>query len=275
MSQLPTTSASPKALLASMLANRGLIASLVRREVLGRYRGSALGLLWSILNPLVMLGVYTFVFSVVFKNQWIGGRGTRIEFALVLFAGLMVFNVFSECVGRAPSLILGNVNYVKKVVFPLEVLPVVVLGSALFHLFVSFCVWAVFHVCALGLPAATVFLLPVVLAPLVLTILGLSWGLAALGVFVRDVAQFIGLLLMMLMFLSPVFYQVDALPEAYRPFLYLSPVTVAIEQVRDITMWGRLPAWGEWAAYCCAATVVAGLGFLFFQKTRRGFADVL
>lgn len=258
-----------------MLANRGLIASLVRREVLGRYRGSALGLLWSILNPLVMLGVYTFVFSVVFKNQWIGGRGTRTEFALALFAGLMVFNLFSECIGRAPSLILGNVNFVKKVVFPLEVLPVVVLGSALFHLLVSLAVWVLFYVFALGLPAATALLLPVMLAPLVLMILGISWGLAALGVFVRDVAQLVGVVLMMLMFLSPVFFQVAALPEAYRPFLYLSPVTVAIEQVRDITMWGRLPSWGEWTAYSCAATVVAALGFLFFQKTRRGFADVL
>jgi lipopolysaccharide transport system permease protein len=258
-----------------MLANRGLIASLIRREVLGRYKGSALGLLWSILNPIVMLGVYTFVFSDVFKSQWIGGRGTRAEFALVLFAGLMVFNAFSECIARAPSLILGNANYVKKVVFPLEVLPVVVLGSAAFHLLVSFVVWAGFHVLALGMPAATVALVPIVLAPLVLMILGISWGLAALGVFVRDVAQVVGLLLMMLMFLSPVFYQVDALPEAYRAFLYVSPVTVAIEQVREVMMWGRAPAWGEWLAYTGASASVALLGFLFFQKTRRGFADVL
>lgn len=270
-----TTSASPRALLLSLTANRGLIASLVRREVLGRYRGSVLGLLWSVLNPLVMLAVYTFVFGEVFKAKWIGGTGSRSEFALVLFAGLMVFNFFSECVNRAPVLILSNVNYVKKVVFPLEILPLVTMGSALFHFAVSLLVWCTFYVVAMGLPQGTALLLPLILAPLLLVTLGISWLLAALGVYLRDVAQVVGVALMVLMFLSPIFYQVDSLPEAVRPLMYLNPVTVAIEQTREVMLWGRPPGWAMLLGFAAVAALVAWLGFVFFQKTRRGFADVL
>lgn len=262
-------------MLASLVANRGLIASLVRREVVGRYRGSTLGLLWSILNPVLMLAVYTFVFSEVFKSQWIGGTGSRTEFALVLFAGLMVFNFFAECISRSPSLILGNANFVKKVVFPVEILSIVTLGSAVFHLGISMLVWCLFYVVTMGLPPVTVLLLPLVLAPLLVLTLGISWLLAALGVFLRDVAQVIGVVVMVLMFLSPVFYPLDSLAPALRPFLYLSPVTVTIEQTRDVLVWGRIPGWLTFGTFTAVAGLVAWIGFAFFQKTRRGFADVL
>lgn len=270
-----STSASPRAMLASLIAHRGLIANLVRREVAGRYRGSMLGLLWSILNPVLMLAVYTFVFSEVFKTRWIGGSGSRTEFALVLFAGLMVFNFFAECVNRSPALILGNVNFVKKVVFPLEILSIVALGSAAFHLGISLLVWSLFYVVTMGAPPATVLLLPVVLAPLLVLTLGLSWLLAAVGVFLRDVTQVIGVVVMVLMFLSPVFFPVASLAADLQPFFYLSPVTVAIEQARDVMVWGHLPGWATLGAYTAVAMLVAWIGFAFFQKTRRGFADVL
>ena len=173
----------PREMIVSFWRNRGLIHALTQREVLGRYRGSFVGIFWSFFNPVFMLVVYTFVFSVVFKARWNSGSDSRTEFALVLFAGLLIFNLFAECVSRSPSLILSNVNYVKKVVFPLEVLPWVSLGSALFHFGISLGVWLVAYVLFFGVPHASVLFLPLVLMPLVMFLIGLTLFLSALGVF--------------------------------------------------------------------------------------------
>lgn len=259
----------------SLVRNRGLIASLVRREVVGRYRGSMLGILWSFFNPVLMLVVYTFAFSVVFQARWPGGSGSKTEFALILFAGLMVFNLFSECVTRAPALVVSNVNYVKKVVFPLEVLPWVVLGSALFHLLISVAVWLIFYGLFFGMPTAGVLLLPVVLLPLVALVMGLAWLLASLGVFLRDVGQVVGVVTTALLFLSPIFYPVAMLPEAYQSVMHLNPLTPVVEQARDILIWHRGIDWLLWAKSLAFSLLVAWLGFAWFQKTRKGFADVL
>lgn len=266
---------SPVSLLATLVRHRGLIGSLIQREVVGRYRGSALGLLWSFFNPIFMLVVYTFVFSVVFKSRWPGGTESKTEFALVLFAGLMIFNFFAECINRAPTLILANVNYVKKVVFPLEILPCVAIGSALFHLLISLCVWICFYVIFYGMPPPTLLLFPVVVLPLAVMVLGLSWFLAALGVYLRDVAQFIGIVTTVLMFLSPVFYSPAVLPEQYRVFLHLSPLTAIIEQARNVLFWGASINWITWGLYSVVAVLIAILGYAWFQRTRKGFADVL
>lgn len=275
MSRLSKHNPSLLYLLKSLGTHRQLIGNLVKREVIGRYRGSALGLLWSFFNPVLMLLVYTFVFSVVFKARWPGGSESKAEFALVLFAGLIIFNLFAECINRAPSLILGNANYVKKVVFPLEVLPCVSLGSALFHMLISLLVWLIFYVFLFGVPHPTVLLFPLVVLPLAIMTLGLSWFLAALGVYLRDVTQFIGIVTTVLMFLSPIFYSAEILPERYRPFLHISPLTLIIEQGRDVLFWGKPIAWDTWTLYMIAAIAVAMLGFAWFQKTRKGFADVL
>ncbi len=266
---------SPLALCRSLKSNWNLIYNLIKREVIGRYRGSAMGLLWSFFNPVLMLTVYTFVFSVVFKGRWVGGSDSKTEFALVLFAGLMVFNLFSECVNRAPGLILGNINYVKKVVFPLEILPVVALGSAIFHFLISLIVWFIFYLIFFGVPQTTILLLPVVLLPLVLITLGLSWLLASLGVYLRDISQIIGVITTVLMFLSPIFYPIAALPEEYRRFMQISPLTFIVEQARDLMIWGNNLDWSAWAVYFLLSTLIAWLGFAWFQKTRKGFADVL
>jgi lipopolysaccharide transport system permease protein len=268
-------SASPREMVASFWRHRELILASVKREVLGRYRGSILGLLWSFFNPLFMLLVYTFVFSEVFKARWNADSDSKTEFALVLFAGLIIFNLFAECVNRAPSLILSNVNYVKKVVFPLEILPFVSLMSALYHAFVSLLVWLVAYIILFGIPHITVLLLPAVILPFTLFIMGLSWALASLGVFLKDVSQFIGVVSMAMMFLSPIFYPATALPEDYRHLLYLNPLTPAIEQMRDVLFWGKTPAFDMLGLYCFAAAAIAWLGFAWFQKTRKGFADVL
>lgn len=268
-------SISPFVLLGTLKSNRGLIYNLIKREVIGRYRGSVMGLLWSFFNPVLMLTVYTFVFSVVFKARWADGTDSRTEFALVLFAGLMVFNLFAECLNRAPSLILGNVNYVKKVVFPLEILPVVSMGSAAFHLVISMVVWLIFYLLFFGIPQATIALLPIVLAPFLLMILGFSWFLASLGVYLRDVSQIIGVMTTALMFLSPIFYPISALPEEYHLFMQINPLTSIIEQVRNVMIWGKGLDWSAWAIYMTFAAIIAWLGFTWFQKTRKGFADVL
>jgi lipopolysaccharide transport system permease protein len=266
---------SPKEMMASFWRNRGLLGALVQREVVGRYRGSFIGIVWSFFHPVLMLAVYTFVFGVVFKARWNPASDSKSEFALVLFAGLIVFNLFAECASRSPSVILSNVNYVKRVVFPLEILPGVALGSALFHAFISICVWLGAYALVFGTPHATVLLLPLVLLPLLLFILGLTWFLAALGVYLRDISQFIGIAITALMFLSPLFYPASALPPGYQGLLLLNPLTPAIEQARDVMFWGRMPDLTTLLGSMAGAAICAWLGFAWFQKTRRGFADVL
>jgi lipopolysaccharide transport system permease protein len=268
-------SISPKEIVASFWRNRSLVKTLVKREVIGRYRGSVMGMLWSFFNPILMLAVYTFVFSVVFRARWVGGSESKTEFALALFAGLMVFNLFSECINRAPGLVLGNVNYVKKVIFPLEILTVVAFGSAAFHMLINLLVWLIFYLIFFGVPHATFILLPVVLLPLGLMTLGLSWLLASLGVYLRDVTQIIGVVTTVLMFLSPIFYPISALPEAYRPFMQISPLTLVVEQTRDVMIWGVGLELSTWAMYLIVSAIIAWLGFAWFQRTRKGFADVL
>lgn len=272
---MSSTPASPREIVAGLWRNRTLAIMLTKRDALGRYRGSVLGIAWSFFHPLLMLAVYTFVFSGIFKARWNVGEGTTAEYALVLFAGLLVFSLFSECLNRAPSLILSNVNYVKKVAFPLEILPWVAFGAALFHFLVSLSVWLLLYIILIGMPPATAFLLPIIVAPLALMIMGLSWFLAALGVYLRDVGQIVGIVTSALIFLSPIFYPLTALPENLRPFLYLNPLTVAVEQVREVLIWGKIPDWGGFGIFMAVALIVACAGFAFFQKTRKGFADVL
>ena len=268
-------SISPKEMISSLYRNRSLVKALIQREVVGRYRGAYMGILWSFFNPVFMLAVYTFVFSVVFKARWSAGSTSKTEFALILFAGLIMFNFFAECINRAPSLIISNVNYVKKVVFPLEVLPWVILGSALFHTFVSVCVWLLAYVFMFGTPHLSLLLLPLVMLPLVFFIMGVTWALASLGVYLRDVAQFIGIITTVLMFLSPIFYPVTALPEQYRHLLNFNPLTPAIELARKVMFWGEAPDFVILGAYLVLSILIACLGFAWFQKTRKGFADVL
>ena len=264
-------------LFSSPWKHRSLIVQMVRREVIGRYRGSMLGLLWSFLNPVLMLSVYTFVFSVVFNGRWGAGSGdeTKMAFAVILFVGMIIHGIFAECVNRAPSLILGNVNLVKKVVFPLEILPWVAMGATLFHASASVGVWALFFFAVNGYLSWTIAFLPLVILPLVFVTMGFAWFLSATGVYLRDVAQTTGILTTMLMFVSPIFYPASALPEDYRKFLDLNPLTFPIEQARAVLVWDRLPDFGGLAGYTLGAFVAALLGLGWFQRTRKGFADVL
>lgn len=268
-------SVSPIEMFASLWRHRELIKALTKRELLGRYRGSFLGLLWSFFNPLFMLTIFTFVFSVIFQARWGDASSSKTEFALLLYIGLIVFNLFAESITRSPTLILSNVNYVKKVVFPLETLPVVNFLSALIHAFISIAVWLVAYIVFFDVPHYTIFLFPFLLLPYSLLIIGLSWLLASLGVFLRDISQFIGILITATMFLSPIFYPVTAIPEDYRYLVYLNPLTFYINETRNLLFWGKSLNFYMLGIYWFVSIGIACLGFGWFQKTRKGFADVL
>ena len=251
--------------------------ALTRRELAARFRGSLLGMAWLVINPLLMLLTFTFVFGVVFQARWSGAdAGVSIaEFAVILFVGLTTFQLFADVANRAPLLIVGNANYVKKIVFPLQVLPVVSVGAALFQAVVGFAlavpaVWLV-----TGTLPATALLVPVVLAPFVAMTLGVAWFLAGLGTYVRDVAQVTTSLVTMLLFVSGIFFPLADLPEWVQGWVLLSPATLPVDMVREVLVFGNMPDWGAlgWYSFAALAVGMAGLGF--FQMVRRGFADVL
>lgn len=258
-------------------ARRALTRQLTRREIEGRYRGSFLGLLWSFISPLVLLGVYTFVGGVVLRIRWPGGAsaGTLGEFALMLFAGLIAYNVLGECLSRAPTLVVAVPNYVKRVVFPLEVLPLSVLGSALFHAAVSLAVLLAFAL-AYGQPLYwTAALVPLVAVPLALLSLGLSWFLASLGVFFRDVGYAVPLALQVAFFGTPIMYPPESVPVRFSAVLRLNPLAWTVESIRGLVFRGTFPAWLELASWTAASIAILLLGYGWFTRTRKGFADVL
>ena len=269
-------SASPIAMGRSFWHHRSLIKQMAWREVVGRYKGSIFGLAWSFFNPLMMLAVYTFVFSVVFKARWgVETSESKTDFALVLFVGLIIHALFAEVLNRAPALILSNANYVKKVVFPLEILTVVSLGAALFHAAISFLVFLVAFFIINGLPSWTIIYTPLTLLPLLPLTLGFGWLLASLGVYLRDIGQIIGITTTALLFLAPVFYPLTALPETYQSVLYINPLTYPIEQTRAVIIFGEIPNWEVLGVYMIISVLICWIGFWWFQRTRRGFADVL
>ncbi len=252
-----------------------LLSQLARREIAGRYKGQAIGLLWSFVSPLMMLLVYTFVFSVVFKARWGDGGEDKLAFALNLFAGIIVHGFFAECIGRAPAFMQQHVNYVKRVIFPLWILPPVIVVAALFHAAISTLALLLVFGLSHGYVHWQALLLPLVALPLLLVVSGLSWLLTALGVFFRDLGQVVPVIITVTLFMAPVFYPVSALPEAYRHWLYLNPLTPAIEMMRQLLLEGTLPALDAWLRYLIAGLLCALFGLWFFRRVQRGFADVL
>ena len=269
----PTT---PVAMFKSLWRNRQLIWQLTRRDIDSRYRGSLVGLAWSFITPLLLLVVYTFVFSVVFKARWgIGNNESKSDFAIILFAGMIVFGLFSEIINRSPGLVTSNVSYVKKVVFPLEILPGVALGSALFHSMISLFVLLLVQLLINFYLPWTIIFFPLVLFPLIFFSMGIAWFLAALGVFVRDVGQITGIFTTILMFMSAVFYPVSSLPEEYQFWLGLNPLVLIITESRKSLVFGELPDWTTLIVALFVSLAVAFAGFWWFQKVRKGFADVI
>ena len=264
-------------MLSAFTKHRGLTKQLLIREISARYRGSVIGMFWSLVTPVLMLALYTFVFNVVFKARWpaVSADGGVLNFAMVLFLGLIIHGLVADTVVRSPRLILDNVNLVKKVVFPLEILPWVMLLSSLFNFLISFLLLLVFVLWELGTIPLTALWLPVIFLPYILVLVGLSWLLAAMGVYLRDLQQISGTLATLLLFLSPVFYSVTILPEPVQPFVYLNPIALIIESSRTALLYGDQPGFESLAIYTGCAVAIALLGFVFFQRTRRGFADVV
>lgn len=258
--------------------HRALIWQMTVREVVGRYRGSFMGLAWSFFNPLIMLLVYTFVFTTVFHSRWAGtgaAASDKTSFAIVLFIGMIIYSIFADNINRAPTLITSNTSYVKRVVFPLEILPVVGMGASIFHALVSIFVWLLAYILLVGVPHLTALFLPLVILPFIVGILGASWFLASVGVFMRDVNQTVGIITTALMFLAPVFYSLDNLPAKFKPVVLANPATFIIEQARVVLVWGHMPDWSGLGIYSLVSVLFAWMGFWWFQKTRKGFADVL
>lgn len=259
-----------------LIRERDLIGQFTWREVVGRYKGSYLGLLWSVLNPLIMLIIYTYVFSVVFKSRWPGRRGDDVGgFAIALFAGLTMYNLFAEVTNAAPGLILMNTSYVKRVVFPLEILPLVSVLSGLVHAVIGLAILVVTQLCV-GHPIPwTLWLCILPLATISLFSLGLAYFLASLGVFVRDVGQTVSLAVTMLFFLSPIFYPVSRMPEWAQVISEFNPIAVVVEDTRRVAIYGQMPDWYSAAGIFAFSLLMAWAGFIWFIKSKRAFADVL
>ncbi|HRF48143.1 MAG TPA: ABC transporter permease [Anaerolineales bacterium] len=260
----------------NLWTHRELTGHLSSREISQRYRNSYLGILWSLITPMTLLAIYTFVFSTVFQSRWRSDQpATTGEFALILFAGLAAFNVFSEVSNRAPMIILNNPNYVKRVVFPLEIWPVVLLNSALVNSLIACGLIVSGQVLLNWKVSATLLLLPLAYVPLVLLTLGVGWFLASLGVYVRDIGQGIGLAIQILFFLSPVFYPISAVPSQVADILQANPLTFILTMFRQILLWGEIPDWRIWIMWSVLGLLFAVSGYLWFMKTKKGFADVL
>ncbi len=265
--------------LLSMLKNiwfhRSLIGQLTKNEIAKRYKGSYLGIMWSILSPMLMLIIYTFVFSQVIQARW-GEETVRTgDFAILLFCGLNIFAVFSEAIAKAPGLIVGNSNYVKKVIFPLEILPVTIVGASAVNGFLGSLILLVAIFVVKGTIHATVIFLPFVVTPIILITLGLCWFLSSLGVYIKDIENLMGFLTTGLMFLSPIFYSIDSIPSSVRFLFYLNPLTFAVEEARKVLIWGQVPDWTAMLVQYIVAIVVMYIGYYWFNKIRDGFADVI
>ncbi|MGH9320350.1 MAG: ABC transporter permease [Vicinamibacteria bacterium] len=268
----------PLLLVRTLRTYRQLVKQLFIRDLAQRYRGSYLGFFWSFLTPVAYLVIYTFVFSIVLKARWqdMTGVSSSTSYALALFAGLVPFNVFSEVANRAPHLILTTPNYVKKVVFPLEVLPVVSFLSALVHGAVGIVILVLSARFLLGpVPLHRLLLLPLAFLPLVFFCLAAGWVLASLGVYIRDIGQAVGIVVQLTMFLCPVVYPLSAVPEQFRLVLLVNPLTTTVETIRHLALWDQPPDWASLATWTVLTAGMAWLSFIWFMKTKKGFADVL
>lgn len=266
----------PKNIILNLWSKRDLIWQFIWREVLGRYRGSYLGILWSLFNPLLMLSVYTFVFSIIFKAKWgVSITESKAEFALTMFCGIIAFNIFSECIMHAPRVVINNPNFVKKVVFPLEILPIITLGSALIHSLISLVILVVGIIFFMGTVSWTIIYVPLILVPLSLITLGISWFLASLGVFIRDIGYAIGVVIQILFYVTPVFYPINAVPKAFQGIMRLNPLSVIVEDFRRAIMWGMQPDWPWFTVVTILSIIIAFSGYTWFIKCKKVFADVI
>ena len=254
---------------------RGLIAPLVRRRIASRYRGSVLGMLWAILTPLIMLGIYTFIFSVVFQSKWGGAEENQSNFALFLFSGLILYLIFSECVNEAPSLLRENKLYIQQLVFPTEILPWVSVLTSLFNFLINWLILIFFYCAVMGLPPLTAFFMPVIALPVALITVGTVWFISSLGLYLRDITHVVGLMTTALLFLSPIFYPASAVPDSFQLYYSVNPFVPILNMSKAALFQGSPPRWQTFVFLLIGSWTFAWLGYLWFIHSKKGFPDVV
>ncbi|MCF8567859.1 ABC transporter permease [Alicyclobacillus tolerans] len=259
----------------SILLYRNISLEFIKRDISMQYKGSYLGFFWSFLNPLFMLVIYTFVFGFVFKQKWNIPSSNQMMVAFILFSGLIPFNLFSGVFARAPGLIINNANYVKKVVFPLEIFPIMAMGTSVFNALISYLILVIGVLIFLGKLYWTMLLFPIVLIPIILLSIGLGWFISSLGVFLRDIGQIINIMVSAIMFLTPIFYPLSSIPKPFLPLYNLNPIAPVVDNMRTIVIWGQTPDWNTYFVDLTISSLIALAGFWWFQKTKKGFSDVL
>ncbi|MEV5027349.1 ABC transporter permease [Paenibacillus sp. LPE1-1-1.1] len=252
-----------------------LILEMTKRDVLARYKGSYLGILWSFVTPLLILTIYTFVFSVIFQSKWNIEDTSHMSFGITLFAGMIIINIFTEVLIKSTSIIVSNPNYVTKVVFPLEIFPIVIFMSALIHACISFGILIIAQLLYTSTIHWTVLLIPIILIPLALFSIGIGWIFSSLGVFVRDLNYMMNIVAQILMFLSPVFYPIEIVPVKFQSLYAANPLTGMITEFREVVLWGNMPNWLEWGKIFIISFVVFVVGYWIFRKCKGAFADVI
>lgn len=253
-----------------------LLRQLVWREIVGMYRGSILGMLWMVATPIFLLMVYAFVFATVMKVRWpITHDADALGFAPILFSGLIVHGFLSEVVNASPRIVSSYPNFVQKVIFPLEILPLVRVFAALFHVGVGFLILLAFLLASGFSLHWTALLAPIFFIPIIILMVGVAWGLSALGLYFRDIAHTTTVITTAMLFLSPIFYPLSALPEVWQRLVYLNPLTAIVEAQRDLIFWGRLPDLSLIGVYLGVALAVAWAGWIVFRRTRNEFGDLL
>ncbi len=254
--------------------HRTLIWSFVKRDLLARYRGSTVGLFWSVIHPLIMLGLYTFVFSTILKVRVGASEGTD-QFALYLFCGLLPWNAFAEGLNRSTGVILENTNLIKRAVFPSEILPVYPVITGIVAELIGFVI-LVAALLLTGRPIGPVMLLlPVILLLQAVLTIGLAWIIAGITVFIRDLGQMLGMMLTLWVFLTPIFYPPSVIPETLRVFLAVNPMYALVEAYRSVILRGEFPALGGVALTALIGIVTFLIGYRVFTKMQPVFADVL
>jgi len=265
----------PWRILGNFARHRNLIAQFTRREVEKRYRGTMLGLFWSFLTPLIMLGVYTLVFGFIFGGSFGHPGETKTQFALGLFCGLLLWDFIGGSLSGAPGLIISNPNYVTKVIFPLEILPLCSVGASFFHMLIGFLPLLLFVLIADGgIPITALQVIPI-LIPVILYCLGLTWIFSALGVFLRDIGSLIPPALTIIMFLSAIFFPLSAIPKDFRWIVGLNPAAILISMARNALVFGQSLDWAILGIQTALSLAVAILGYALFLKCKPAFADVV
>jgi lipopolysaccharide transport system permease protein len=275
VSKLPSLLRGVRRPFEALLDHRSLTVELARRDILGRYRGASFGLLWSLISPFLMLMIYTFAFGTVMGGRWPQVEEGESSFSIILFAALIVHGFFSECLVKAPMLVVANPNFVKRVIFPIDILPWPLVLSALFHTCTTLLVFLVLRLVMDGQVEWTTVFFPLVMLPLVVLCLAMAWFLASLGVYLRDITQVTPLLSLAMLFLSTAMMPIEAVPQAYRWVFVLNPLSFIIDQTRNVLLWGLYPDWVGLGIYLLVAIVLVYAARYFFATTRRGFADVL